>query len=281
MFRILLVICLTALPAAARAENPGPFAAFDAASEPFLSNPHDLILGPDGRLYVADVGGNRIAVLDPETLELVGEIGAGALGAPHDVDFDMNGRMLVADTANSRVAVFEGDSLIAEFSGGISRTEGVAVHPNGRVYATGAGSGNIVAFESGRAVAAASGLRAPHDVAVDGEGNLWVADAGNDRMVRYSPDLEVLAVLDAPGYGWSGPRYLDIDDAGNLIVADKYSHRIKRIAPDGSMTGVIGDTAGKGPNRFRTPEGVEIRGGTLFFSDSGNDRVVRYRVVTN
>ena len=96
-----------------------------------------------------------------------------------------------------------------------------------------------------------------------------------------SPDLEVLAILDDPAYGWSGPRYMDFDAAGNLIVADKYSHRIKMVAPDGQLVGVIGAEPGLGPNRFRTPEGVEIDGSTLYFSDSGNDRVVRYRVVTH
>jgi YVTN family beta-propeller protein len=281
MIRLLPALCLAALPLGAAAGEATPFAAFDAASEPVLANPHDLALGPDGRLYVSDVGNNRVAVLDPGTLAVVGEIGALDLLSPHDVAFDSAGRMLVADTGNDRIAIFEGGEIVGKLTGGINRPEGVAVHPNGRVYATGAWSGSIVAFADGRPVASAGGLSAPHDVAIDAAGNLWVADAGNDRMVLFSPELEVLAVLDGPDYGWSGPRYLDIDAGGNLVVADKYSHKIKKIAPDGSIAGVIGSEAGLGPNRFRTPEGVEIRDGTLFFSDSGNDRIVRYQVVTN
>jgi sugar lactone lactonase YvrE len=171
--------------------------------------------------------------------------------------------------------------LTGTLGGGIGRPEGVAAHPNGRIYATGAWSGTIVAFANGQPVASAGGLSAPHDIAVDAAGDLWVADAGNDRLVRFSPELEVLAILDGPEYGWSGPRYLDIDPAGNLVVADKYSHRIKKLTAEGRMTGGIGAGAGLGPNRFRTPEGVAISGTTLFFSDSGNDRVVRYRIVTN
>lgn len=282
MIRHATAVCMVALSLmAARAGDMGPFAAFDAASDAVLDNPHDLVLGPDGFLYVSDVGNNRIAVLEPNTLGLIGDIGALDLLAPHDVDFDAEGRMLVADTGNDRIAIFEDGELVAELKGGIDRPEGVAMHPNGRVYATGAWSGRIVAFENGRPVAWKGGLSAPHDVAVNAAGDLWVADASNDRLVKFSPELEVLAVLDAPGYGWSGPRYLDIDEAGNLVVADKYSHRVKKIAPDGRMIGVIGTGAGRGPNRFRTPEGVEIHGETLFFSDSGNDRIVRYRVVTN
>jgi len=282
MIRTLLALCLAGLQlASAAAAEPGPFAAFDAASEPFLSNPHDLALGPDGMLYVSDVGNNRIAVLDPQTLALVGQVGKGVLSAPHDVDFSADGRMLVADTGNDRIAIFEGGDLVAELRGGIRRPEGVAAHPNGRVYATGAASGNVVGYDRGKMYVPVGRLYAPHDVAVDAAGNLWVADAGNDRLVLFSQDLKVLAVLDAPEYGWSGPRYQDIDAAGNLVVADKYSHRVKKIAPDGQLIGLIGAGPGRGPNLFRTPEGVEIWGETLFFSDSGNDRIVRYRVVTN
>jgi len=278
MHRLSLALCLIALPLAgtvtgAVAGETGPFAAFDAASETVLENPHDLALGPDGRLYVADLGNDRIAVLDPETLALVGEIGAAELGAPHDVGFDAAGRMLVADTLHDRIAIFEGGVLTGTLAGGIGRPEGVAAHPSGRIYATGAWSDTIVAFEDGHPVASAGGLSAPHGLDVDAAGDLWVADAGNDRLVKFSPELEVLAVLDAPEHGWSGPRYLDIDAAGNLVVADKYSHQVKKLTPEGLMTGVIGAGAGLGSNRFRTPEGVEISGTTLFFSDSGNDRI--------
>lgn len=273
----LLALALLSLPAAAG----GPFASFDAASAPVLSNPHDLVIGPDGRLYVADLGHDRIAVMDPQTLEVTGEIGAGQLSGPHDVAFDARGRMLVADTNNDRIAIFEGGRLVAALTEGLSRPEGVVEHPNGRIYATGAGNGRAVAYRDGAVVARLGGLLRPHDLEIDAAGDLWIADSGNDRMLKVSAELEVLAVLDDPAYGWSGPRYLDLDPAGNLVVADKYSHRVKRIAPDGAMTGALGAEAGLGPGLFRTPEGVEVRDDTLWFSDSGNDRVVRYRVLTN
>ncbi len=58
-----------------------------AASSTALDNPHDLKLSPDGRyLYVADVGNNRVAILDPETLELLGEFGAGHQSGTHDIE---------------------------------------------------------------------------------------------------------------------------------------------------------------------------------------------------
>ncbi|MGI9504489.1 MAG: hypothetical protein ACR2RE_15695, partial [Geminicoccaceae bacterium] len=56
-------------------------------------------------------------------------------------------------------------------------------------------------------------------------------------------------------------------------------HQVKIIGPDGALRLVLGSgEAGKGPDLFTTPEGVEIRGNTLWLSDSGNDRVVKYEL---
>jgi hypothetical protein len=63
-----------------------------------------------------------------------------------------------------------------------------------------------------------------------------------------------------------------------VIAADKTDYQVKFISPTGVVTKVIGDgRPGRGPNRFRTPEGVETQGDRLWISDSGNDRVVLYR----
>ncbi len=132
-------------------------AAFDlefvAASDEVFAEPHDIVLSQDRRfLYVSDNGHDRIAVLDANTLALLGTFGEDELGAPHDVVFDAAGRLLVADTDNSRIAIFTVDgptgTLVGDLKGGFNRPEGVTVHPNGRVYATGSSSGNIVAFET-------------------------------------------------------------------------------------------------------------------------------------
>ncbi|MGI9463979.1 MAG: hypothetical protein ACR2OM_08565, partial [Aestuariivirgaceae bacterium] len=67
-----------------------------------------------------------------------------------------------------------------------------------------------------------------------------------------------------------------------LIAADKNSHTVKFIAADGSLLLVLGDgEAGKGPGKFTTPEGIEVRGDILWISDSGNDRIVKYKVNLN
>ncbi|NKB60344.1 MAG: beta-propeller fold lactonase family protein [Alphaproteobacteria bacterium] len=279
MLRKFLVLAVFLLPFSAAAFD----LEFVAASPEIYAEPHDLVLSPDGRyLYVADNGNDRIAVLDPKTLELLGTFGEGEVGAPHDAAFDARGRLLVADTDNSRITIYAVNGpkgkLVGELTGSISRPEGVAVHPNGRVYATGASSGNIEAFENGKPVAEADGLSSPHDVAVASDGTIWIADASNDRLVQMTEDLKVLRTVGGDAFDFNGPRYLDFDNQGRLYVADKYTHQIKVLAPDTSLILTLGGS-GKGPGKFDRPEGVAIDGKNVWFSDTYNDRIVRYRII--
>ena len=85
----------------------------------------------------------------------------------------------------------------------------------------------------------------PHDIVLSADGTLlYVADNGNDRIV----------VLDA---------------AGRMYIADKYSNSIKIVDADGKLLQVLGSKkSGKGPGVFDRPEGVEIRGNDIWFSDT-------------
>lgn len=257
---------------------------FAGASTAALDNPHDLKLSPDGRyLFVADVGNNRVAILDPETLALVGEFGADHQSGTHDVDFDAQGRAYVADTHNNRVAIYELEdlkaTLVGELRERVRGPEGVLVHPNGLIYVAGAWSGNVVVYRDGVVVGELRGLSSPHDLERTPDGDIWLADAGNDRMLLLAPDLTVKRELRGTPYDFDGVRYQDVLPDGTLIAADKNSHTVKVIAADGRLLAVIGTGSPEmGPDRFRTPEGIEVRGDTLWIADSGNDRVVKYRI---
>ena len=94
-----------------------------------------------------------------------------------------------------------------------------------------------------------------------------------------SPDLAIKRELKGPPYNFNGVRYQDVLDDGTIIAADKYSHQVKVISADGKLLLVLGNgVAGKGANRFRTPEGVETRDDIVWISDSGNNRIVKYRL---
>lgn len=261
-------------------------AIFVNASQPIVSNPHDLKLTPDGGyLFVSDTGNSRIAILDPKTLELIDAFGEDHQSGTHNVDFDNMGRAYVADTHNNRVIIYSlsgaNASRIGELTTRIRGPEGVLAHPNGRIYVAGAWSNNLVIFEKGVMVHELRGLSAPHDIELaSNRSDIWLADAGNDRILLLSADLEVKSELTREAYGFNGVRYMDLLDDGSLVAADKNNHRIKFIAADGKLELVLGDGGpGRGPGKFRTPEGVEVRGNDIWLSDSGNDRIVRYRLI--
>jgi len=277
----LLVVCGMAIPPAFAVDFSVHYINSSRAD---LGNPHDLKLSADGRyLYVSDVDNDRVAILDPDSLEMIGQFGADHQSGTHDIDFDAAGLAYVADTHNSRVTIYRVEGTSASLKGELSESirgpEGVLAHPNGRIYVAGAWSGNVVAFEQGRKVQELTGLSAPHDLELALNGDIWLADSGNHRMLLLSPELRIKQELSRQAYDFNGVRYMDLMEDGTLIAADKYNHQIKFISADGKILLVLGSgNAGKGPNLFTTPEGVEIRGDTLWLSDSGNDRVVKYRI---
>ena len=212
-------------------------AVFEKESTIRLSNPHDLKLSPDGRyLMVSDVGNNRIAILDPDSLLLLGELSDSVRGP-----------------------------------------EGVLAHPNGRIYVAGAWSGNIVVFDQGKKIRELTGLSSPHDLELAANGDLWLADSGNDRILLLSEELDIKDELSREKYGFRGVRYLDTMEDGTLIAADKNTHSVKFIGADGTLKLQLGNgKASRGDYKLTTPEGAEVRGNQVWISDSGNDRIVRY-----
>ena len=285
---MLKTLCLIALAFAPPALAQ-PFASFDLASDPILSDPHDLALGPDGLIYVADKFAHSVAVLDPETLERVEVLGPGRFPGIHDIAFGPDGRVALAVTGVGAVAVFKDrDSLGGdpELILPAPRTEGAMIHSNGRIYAMASGTGTVMAYEEDKLVAVIDGHFGAHDIEEAPDGTIWVADNVGRRLAQYTPDLRLLRMIDDPTYGFAGPRYLDIDEFGRLIVADQDAHRILMIDPaggeTGALVGVLGTgEPGLGPGLFDDPEGALVVGNRYYFADSDNNRVVRYSVVMN
>lgn len=281
----LILALALALPAAAQ-DAPPTFASFAGASEPVLNDPHDLAFGPDGNLWIADKFGHRLALMDPETLELIGSIGDGALRDVHDISFGPDGKAYAAVTGLNGVVSYDMTGNVPRNEGLLGpfpRTEGALAHSNGRLYVMASGTGQLFAMEGETVVAIAGGMPGAHDVEEGPDGSVWVADTGGRRVVRFDQDLNELGSLAALEYGLRGPRYLAFDGAGQLVVVDQDSHRALLIDPgSGALLGVIGTgEPGRGPNLLDDPEGVAVRGSEYFFSDSDNNRIVKYVVVVN
>lgn len=262
-----------------------PAFSLEAVSNDDFSVPHDIVLNKKGDLlFVADNGNDRIAVLNPKTLQPVYSFGHQELSEPHDVAFDFQDRLLVADTGNSRIAVYKIQNnkatLINELKGKIRRPEGVVAKNDGSIIATGAASGNVVIFKNGKAILEKKGLASAHDVELDRDGNIWVADTGHERIIMLDEKLNLIKEISGKSFSFNGPRYLDFHRSGLMLVADKYSHSIKIISPDSKLIYTLGTgKAGKGEGLFDRPEGVEIRGSDVWFADTYNNRIVRYKLI--
>jgi sugar lactone lactonase YvrE len=128
----------------------------------------------------------------------------------------------------------------------------------------------------------------PHGIAVDKEGNVYVADANGkngkgDVVVKFSPDGKVLMTLGHPGMPGDAPGYFDRPSAvavapdGTIYVADGHggdsNARIVKIAADGKVVKTWGKK-GTGPGEFNEPHGIALdSAGRVFVADRVNARI--------
>jgi len=255
----------------------------------YLSQPHDGAFSPDGRrLYVTDMAYSLMRVLDAESLRLIDTFGRGELSRPHDAAFDRQGRLLVADTGNDRIAIYAVDGaqpkLVGEWKGLVG-PEGVAVAPDGRVYATNTGAGSVSILRDGRlertvgATGSGAGqFRRPHDVEVGRDGTVYVVDSGNHRVQVFDAEMNHRA-SSAADLGLNEPKYLALDGE-RIWLADENNHRIVLLDHDLKAIGILGSgRRGRTPTEFNKPEAVLARSPFVWVIDTYNDRIVRLRIV--
>jgi PIN domain nuclease of toxin-antitoxin system len=137
-------------------------------------------------------------------------------------------------------------------------------------------------------------LSDPFGLAVDGSGNLFIADAGNHRVRKVSRSGVISTVAGTGTRGFSGdggpavdarlflPFGLAVDGSGNLFIADRGNERVRKVSPSGVISTVAGTDArgfsGDGGPAVQAalsnPFGLAVDGsGNPFIAESGNDRV--------
>jgi sugar lactone lactonase YvrE len=122
-------------------------------------------------------------------------------------------------------------------------------------------------------------FESPGDVAVDSDGNLWVADTGNDRVEEFNERGEYLRQFGSEGSGngqLSEPSALAISPEGDIWVADTGNDRLEKFSPHGEYLGQIAPVEGE-PGELEEPEGIAIdRDGDIWVSDTVEGRLVEF-----
>jgi sugar lactone lactonase YvrE len=226
-------------------------------------------------VYVADCGNSTIRKITPAggvstlagTAGVVGSsdgtAAAARLAAPLGLAVDAAGNVYVADALAYPTAV-SGNTIRMITPGGVVTT--IAGTPGAIGSTDGAGS--------------AARFNVPSGVAVDGFGNVYVADNYNNMIRKIAPGgvVTTLAGTDAQ---FNSPSSLACDGAGNVYVVDAGNNTIRTINPAGVVATLAGTPVVTGfadgvdaAARFNLPNGIATDGaGDIFVADTGNHTI--------
>ena len=119
----------------------------------------------------------------------------------------------------------------------------------------------------------------PSGVATDAAGNVYVADAGNERIQKFTGTGTYLTQWGSPGAGngqFNGPFGVATDAAGNVYVVDRFNHRIQKFTGTGTYL-IQWGSFGSGDGEFNAPNGVATEAsGNIYVVDSGNYRIQKF-----
>lgn len=245
--------------------------------------PYGVAADSAGNVLIADTVNAHIRKVDTNGImttvagkSLPGYSGDGgaatnaSLHDPNGVAVDTGGNVFIADTANYRIRKVDTNGIIT----------------------TVAGNGSPV-FSGDGGAATNAGLNYPRGVALDANGNLFIADTSDNRVRKVDTNGFITTVAGKSGSGFSGdggaatnaslnsPRGVALDGAGNLFIADYANCRVRKIDTYGVITTIAGDGSGTysgdgglATNAGLVPYGVSVDAyGDVFVADNNNNRI--------
>jgi DNA-binding beta-propeller fold protein YncE len=299
--------------------------AMPLASAQSLSSPMQTVFGPNQELFIADTGNNRVLAVPqaagryPQAARVLGQSGftqtapnlvegrelstsnvlatpLGSLLVSGGVVADTGStpqHVYIADTGNNRVLGWRDARSLREGA----RAELVIGQPDLETTVANYGSSAV----SGRP-ASASNLNHPSGLALDAAGNLYVADTGNNRVLRFPKPFEQSAqkadlvigqpalsgnpVAGASAFLLNAPTGIAVHPArGDLLVADTLNNRVlyfpAPLATGMAATRVFGQNTFTSSDRglssaaLSFPTGVAFDSGdNIYGSDTANNRIV-------
>jgi tripartite motif-containing protein 71 len=255
-----------------------------------LREPRGAALDDQGRLWVADFGTSRLHIFDPDGGELGGwgGFGNGQRRFSHPYDLAITGdTVYVADTENSRLTAFTLAGDWKASGGGFYGCRGVAVAPDGSIWATDLGNRRVIRYDAQLSKYDSFGksekgidLKTPMGIAIAPDGMVYVTD----------PDDHSLKVLDAQGNfkaRWSIPTWgpnsepYIIDGPGNTLLAtDPLKNAVIQLDRSGKETRRW--TTDARNMAFSNPTGIAMNAKTqtVYVVNTGTNTVTRIDLST-
>jgi streptogramin lyase len=254
-----------------------------------LNNPYGLRIGPDGAMYIGDIGNHRIRRVDLATGDVTTFAGSGEKGNSGD-----GGRALQAKLNEPYEIVFDsaGNLFFTDMPEHVIRRIDRKIGIITRIAGTGQPG-----FSGDGGPAVEAQLRQPHSIALAPGGALLICDIGNHRIRRVDlrtgiittfagtgekkPTPEVAPVAGTP---LNGPRALDIDDHGNLWLVLREGNAVYRIDPAAGKIyhaagtgekGFTGDGGDATKARFNGPKGISWSPFGIYIADTENHAIRR------
>jgi sugar lactone lactonase YvrE len=302
--------------------------------------PSGVAVDGSGNLFIADTENNRIRRVDSAgriaTVAGTGVRGydgddkpatSAKLSRPSSVAVDESGNLFLADSSNSRIRRVDARGRITTVAGTgvhgydgddkpatsamLNFPRGVAVDGTGNLYlaeavnprvrrvdiagriTTVAGTG-LVGYDGDGIPATSARFYSPFGLALDGAGNLYIADAGGNRIRRVDVSGQISTVAGTGSGGYDGdarpataarlfgPTGVAADGAGNIYIADTYNNRIRRVDVTGQIStiagtgvpGYDGDDKPATSARLYRPASVAVdESGNLYIADSYNGAI--------
>ncbi|MFQ5591098.1 MAG: 6-bladed beta-propeller [Phycisphaerae bacterium] len=254
--------------------------------------PRAIAADPGGSVLVVDKAGRVQRFSAEGTFEVAWQMPETDLGKPVGLTVDHDGRILVADTHYHRVLVYDQFGKVAASFGSEGTGDGefelptdVAVDKDGFIYVSEYHANDrITKWSPDLRFVAAIGdqpingkrLSRPAGIDIDDEGTLWVADACNHRLVRFSLEGEVLGTVGRFGREPGEMRYpYDVDALadGSILVCEYGGDRLQWFSKEGRSLRVWG-SSGRRLGELSGPWGAaEGANGYVYIVDSLNSRV--------
>ena len=139
-------------------------------------------------------------------------------------------------------------------------------------YIEGIGAGPQIDFLPGtESTIPASTLAFPSGVAQDDSGNIYIADTGNNRVLREAPSTNGYTQTVVPSSALASPSAVAVDAAGNIYIADTGNNRVLKEMPTaGSYNEITVPTS-----QLNWPNGLAVDGsGNVYIADTANNRVL-------